>query len=243
MGSIVRVNLIFNLNSMFDRQQTELQQTIKALVSEAIDRENPSGWFEPLYAKAGGDSTQVPWAKNRAHPYLEDWLVTYPPQAKGNSALVTGCGLGDDAELLAHFGYRVTAFDIAPTAIAWCKQRFPNSSVNYLVADLMALDPGWQKQFDLVYECRNIQALPLNVRTGVVRSIASLVVDRGTLLIITRHRDNDTIPEGPPWALSDTELSQFAALGLSEVRRDRFWEGDEIKIEHLRLELKSCKLT
>jgi hypothetical protein len=105
----------------------------------------------------------------------------------------------------------------------------------------MALDPGWQKQFDLVYECRNIQALPLNVRTGVIRSIASLVVDRGTLLIITRHRDNDTIPEGPPWALSDTELSQFEPLGLTEIRRDLFWAGDEIKIEHLRLELKSCR--
>ena len=224
---------------MFEQQPKNLQQKVKSLAVESIKQQNPSGWFETLYAEADGDSAQVPWVKNTAHPYLQKWLAIYPPQTQGKKALVIGCGLGDDAELLDSLGYRVTAFDIAPTAIAWCQQRFPQSSVNYLVADLFALNPNWQKQFDLVYECRNIQALPLDVRPSVIRAIAPLVSEKGTLLVITRRRDNDTIPEGPPWALSDAELSQFTELGLTEIRRDRFIEGIEVAIEQLRIEYKN----
>jgi len=78
-------------------------------------------------------------------------------------------------------------------------------------------------------ECRNIQALPLDVRSSAISAIAPLVKESGTLLVITRHRDHLTIPEGPPWALSDVELSQFAGLGLQEIRlRVEYhcpWEG------------------
>ena len=221
---------------MFEQQPKKLQEKVKSLADQFIKQQNPSGWFETLYVEAEGDSNQVPWAKNTIHPYLQDWLETYPPQAQGKSALVIGCGLGDDAETLANLGYQVTAFDIAPTAIAWCHQRFPKTSVNYLVADLFTLDPSWRNYFDLVYECRNIQALPLAVRSQVIGAIAPLVAEEGRLLIITRWRDDDNIPEGPPWALSDRELSQFQQLGLREIRRHTFLEGEEVIIKQVRLE-------
>ena len=221
---------------MFEEQPQPLRQKIKSFATDAIAEQNPSGWFEPLYAEAQGDTAQVPWVKNQAHPYLQQWLQAYLPQAAGKTALVIGCGLGDDAELLASLGYQVTAFDISPTAIAWCQERFPDSQVNYLVADLFNLDPNWQDQFDFVFECRNIQALPLAVRSQVIGAIAPLVAKKGTLLIITRHREHNTIPEGPPWALSDAELSQFIELGMTQVRCDRFVEGDEIKVEQYRIE-------
>ena len=124
-----------------------------------------------MYAEAEGDSSQVPWVKNSPHPYLQDWLENSIPQGKGCSALVIGCGLGDDAEALAELGYQVTAFDISPTAIAWCKERFPNSKVTYLVADLFNLPSAWKDNFDLVYECRNVQALPINIRGKVISAI------------------------------------------------------------------------
>lgn len=221
---------------MFEEQPQSLQQKIKSFANDAIAEQDPSGWFEPLYAEAQGDTAQVPWVKNQAHPYLQQWLQAYPPQAAGKMALVIGCGLGDDAELLASLGYQVTAFDISPTAIAWCQERFPDSQVNYLVADLFNLDPNWQDQFDFVFECRNIQALPLAVRSQVIGAIAPLVAPKGTLLVVTRHREDNTIPEGPPWALSDAELSQFLELGLTEVRCDRVMEGEQLKIEQYRIQ-------
>ncbi|MEY4520365.1 MAG: hypothetical protein RLZZ499_2965 [Cyanobacteriota bacterium] len=209
------------------------------MANNSVDPQNPTGWFEPLYAEAKGDTALVPWAKNQAHPYLQQWLNTNPPQAQDKTALVIGCGLGDDAELLNSIGYQVTAFDISPTAIAWCQQRFPQSTVNYLVADLFNLDPQWQGKFDFVFECRTIQALPLNVRSQVIQIIAALIAPQGTLLVVTRHREANTIPDGPPWALSTAELSQFTELGLTQVSCDRFIEGEQTKIEQYRLEYRN----
>lgn len=74
------------------------------------------------------------------------------------------------------------------------------------------------------------------MRAQVISQIAALVAPNGTLLVITRHRDANTIPDGPPWALSDAELSQFLELGLTEVQCDRFIEGEQTKIEQYRLE-------
>lgn len=224
---------------MFEQQPDILREKVKSLATESMKQADPSGWFETLYAEAKGDATQVPWAKNIPHPYLQDWLDS-APQGQGN-ALVIGCGLGDDAEALAKQGYTVTAFDISPSAIAWCQQRFPNSGVNYQVADLFNLDTSWQHHFDLVYECRNLQALPIDVRSPIIDTVASLVASEGSLLAITRLRDDNTIPEGPPWALSEQELTRFEESGLQEIRRDAFVEGTE-SIKHLRLQYRKVSL-
>ena len=69
-----------------------------------------------------------------------------------------------------------------------------------------------------------------------LRLIANLVSKQGTMLVITRLRDDNTEPNGPPWALSAQELSQFQQFGLTEVRRDVFLEGDEVIVKQLRIE-------
>ncbi len=221
---------------MFEEQPQQLQQKVKELAAEAVESSQPSAWFEPLYADAQGDATQVPWAKLAPHPYLQDWLTLRKPEGQGHSALVIGCGLGDDAQALSELGFQVTAFDISPTAIAWCKQRFPNSTVNYAIADLLLLPPQWQNTFDLVIESRNIQALPLNVRSQVIESVASMVAPRGTLLVITRFREQEAPPSGPPWPLSASELAQFSRLGLQESQKVTFWEPEHKEIQQLRIE-------
>ncbi|NES42852.1 class I SAM-dependent methyltransferase [Moorena sp. SIO2C4] len=221
---------------MFEEQPQALQQKVKLLALESIRQDNPSQWFEVLYSEANGDSGQIPWARLTTHPYLQDWLERNTPQGSGRSALVVGCGLGDDAEALAQQGFQVTAFDISPTAIAWCQKRFPDSQVKYQVADLFALDPAWHQKFDFVFECRNIQALPLNVRSTVMNAIAFLLAPGGTLLVITRFRDTDTEPDGPPWPLSDTELAYFKELGLQEIGRDTVPESEDDPIQRLRIE-------
>ena len=221
---------------MFEQQPEAVRQKVKMLATQSLSQSNPSGWFEALYAEANEDVSQVPWAKLTIHPYLQDWLDSYVPQGEGSSALVIGCGLGDDAEALQARGFKVTAFDISPTAIAWCRKRFPHSSVTYVVADLLALNPTWYRAFDVVVESRNIQALPLSVRSDVIQAIASLVAPGGTLLVITRSRVPDTEPNGPPWPLSERELAQFQALGLLEIHRNTFYEGDDNAVQQLRIE-------
>jgi len=221
---------------MNEKTPETLQQRVKQLASQAIQQSNPSAWFDVLYAESNGDVTQIPWAKLTPHPYLEDWLTTHAPQGKGRSALVIGCGLGDDAQALAQSGFQVTAFDISPIAVTWCQQRFPHSPVTYVVADLLAVPTQWHQAFDLVVESRNIQALPLSIRSTVIQSVASMVAVKGTLLIITRFREIEAEPDGPPWALSNSELAQFEELGLNEVSRVLFFEPDKTNIKQLRIE-------
>ncbi|MGD1804912.1 class I SAM-dependent methyltransferase [Dapis sp. BLCC M126] len=206
---------------MFEQQPEAIQQKVKKLATES-QKANPTAWFDILYSEAEGDAGQIPWARLTTHPYLQEWLDISQPQGEGRTALVIGCGLGDDAEALAKLGFQVTAFDISTKAIAWCQERFPDSSVNYLVADLLALDSEWHRKFDLVIESRTIQALPVEMRSQVINCIAPLVANRGTLLVITRIRDNDSVPDGPPWPLSEKELAEFIELGLQEVRRNLF---------------------
>jgi len=221
---------------MFEQQPQNLQLHVQQLATEAIDKSEPSAWFEVLYAEAKGDTAKIPWAKLTSHPYLHDWLANHQPFASQQKALVIGCGLGDDAEALAHLGFEVTAFDISQSAIAWCQERFPNSAVNYLVADLLEIPLQWHQAFDFVFECRNIQALPLNVRSWVISSVASLVAPDGTLLLITRVRDTEDEPSGPPWALSDLELKQFENLGLQQVEKLVFLESEQIDVKQVRIE-------
>ena len=79
------------------------------------------GWFEAVYATAGDDPAQIPWADLSVHPLLAAWLATIPSSAAGARALDIGCGLGDNAAALAAKGWKVTGFDLSPLAARYSK--------------------------------------------------------------------------------------------------------------------------
>jgi SAM-dependent methyltransferase len=190
---------------------------VKNLAQKYLDSNNPTGWFEELYANAGGNENTIPWARSSVNPNLADWIEKNQPQGAGKTALIVGCGLGDDTEAVADLGFQTVAFDISPTAISWCKQRFPNSQVNYLVDDLLQPDRLAGQKFDFVLESYTLQALPATVRPKAIASLPQFVAPGGKLLIICRGRELDE-PEGElPWHLTREELAQLEALGLEQV--------------------------
>jgi SAM-dependent methyltransferase len=183
--------------------------------------------FEKVYEAAGDDLTRVPWAGLRAHPLLCAWLDDHPAP-EGQRALVIACGLGDDAEELRRRGYNVTAFDASPTAIGWCRKRFPDSTVDYHVADLFSLPPAWHQAFDLVVEIHTIQALPPPRHDAVIAAVAQTVAPGGKVVVITFGRpETEEARNGPPWPLRRSELAAFAAEGLREVDGFEDWITDE----------------
>ncbi|WP_428011574.1 class I SAM-dependent methyltransferase [Baaleninema sp.] len=227
---------------MSDRTLKRRQSEIRQIAIGNPKDGHPAGWFEQVYATACGDAAAIPWAMRQPNPYLVEWLNDTDTDGNGKSALVIGCGLGDDAEALAKRGFRVTAFDISETAIAWCRQRFPDSSVNYQVGDLFACDESWKRAFDFVFESRTVQSLPLKLRRTTINTLSEFVADSGTLLVVANRRDTEAEPDGPPWPLSDSEFQLFETCGLSEIRRDLFKGNTRptVRVEYRRVGAASC---
>lgn len=181
--------------------------------------------FEAMYAGAEAGGARPPWDYGAARPQLAEWAAARGLAGGGREALVVGCGYGADAELLARLGFRTTAFDFAPTAIAAARRTNPASEVTYVVADVLDLPRGWQGRFDLVVESLTVQSMPPDQHTVAAHNIAALVAPGGTLLVLATTRDEDAEVKGPPWPLSRAELEAFADGDLTPVRVERIENG------------------
>lgn len=179
------------------------------LAREHIERGDAQGWFDQVYRSAGDDHTQIPWADLRANALMQSQLNGPLAELPLERCAVVGCGLGDDAEALARRGFRVTAFDLSPVAIDWCKSRWPDSVVDYMVADLLDLPAELIGNFELVVEINTLQAVPDELRSRMLAPLCSLIAAGGRLLLICRSRDEGQQVDGPPWALSRSELESL----------------------------------
>lgn len=210
------------------------RQFARKLAKEFIERGDPLGWFEALYAE--GDASKIPWADLEVNPNFEEWLVKTSPEGQGKKALKVGCGLGDDAERLAQLGFSVTAFDISPTAIDWCRRRFPGSKVRYLVHDLFNPPPEWKGAFDLVLESYTLQVLPPDLRGPAIQSISDFVGPGGTLLVIARGRKPEEPKGEMPWPLVREDLNEFPAQGLQELAFEEYFDQEDPPVRRFRAE-------
>jgi hypothetical protein len=195
-------------------------------MSSHLPPDAATSWFDDLYRTAQRDSRAIPWAGLDPCPWLGEFLGTQNPPGR---AVVVGCGLGDDAEAVAAAGFETTAFDVSPEAIEWCRDRFPDSTVTYRVANLLDLPGDLVHSADLVVEVRTVQSLPLSVRSEAIEGVVSLLDDDGVLFVAALGRHDDTIPTGPPWAVSDRELKSFEAAGLERVS-GRVERGQMIRV-------------
>lgn len=201
------------------------------LAARAVAADDPTGWFEQIYDAGRAGAVAMPWDRP-ASPMLLSWLATNDVIGDGRTAVVVGCGLGENAEELARRGFRTTAFDVAPTAVTVARERHPDSTVDYRVADLFAVPADWCRAFDLVVEAITVQALPPARQAAAAAAVTGLVAPGGTLLVITFVRDGVTavpLEDGPPWPLRREDLRNFSVDGLETVAT-----------EEVRLGARSC---
>jgi SAM-dependent methyltransferase len=185
----------------------------RKLAAQYLARGDALGWFDALYGQAQRQAERIPWADLRPNPHLADWLAG-AALAPGR-ALVIGCGLGDDAELLAGQGWSVVAFDISAEAIRWARQRFEQTKVEYMAADLFAAPRAWKGAFDLVVEIFTLQALPGTVRARAAPIIAQWVKPDGRLFVFARGREESDPTGEMPWPLTAREIRAFEREGLA----------------------------
>ncbi len=205
----------------------ESRRSSRELAQEYMSRGDSQGWFEELYRLAQGEMEHVPWADRRPSPLMLQVLAAGLDRPAGECAVV-GCGLGDDAEELARRGYKVTGFDLSETAISWCHERWPDSPVRYLQADLLHLPPEMSEAFDLVVEINTLQAVPDALRMRMLAPLAGLLRPGGLLLVVCRMREEDERVEGPPWALCRSELDLLSADHcLENIRFELLIDGED----------------
>jgi SAM-dependent methyltransferase len=189
------------------------------LAREAYADGQPTAWFDRLYAAGENGEVSMPWDRDEPQPLLREWAESTHLTGAGRRAVVVGCGLGADAEYLASLGFATTGFDIAGTAVRLARERHPGTSVDYRVADLLALPDDLVGAFDLVVEIFTIQALPDPPRTDAIAGVRSLVAAGGTLLAIQfRHDGSAPADVGPPFALTEQTMQHLAGDDLEAVR-------------------------
>ena len=181
-----------------------------------IREDEPLGWFEDLYAASDTEGQGVPWASMNTHPLFAQWLDTHDLDGTEKSALVVGCGMGDDAVELKTRGFVVTAFDVSHSAINYCKRRFPDSGVDFLHADLFDPPAKWTESFDFVLEIYTVQAVPPIYEEKAIRNIAQFVAPSGQLLVIAEVGVGQrSFENGPPWLLTPQHVDSFVSHNLS----------------------------
>jgi SAM-dependent methyltransferase len=186
-------------------------------------------FFDGLYRAADGGGPPVRWDRDGApQRLLADWADEHAVAGHGRRAAVVGCGLGGDAEFLARRGFRTVGFDFSPRAIETARRRFPGSTVDYTVADLLDPPPDWAGRFDFVLESLTVQSLPRSIRPRVVAAVRSLVAPGGSVLVIAAQQGAWQPPETGPWPLSRADVESFAGDGFGTVRIDepRGVDGD-----------------
>lgn len=192
-----------------EEPEFDAKENARRIAARFAARGDAVGWFDALYKEAAGDTEHISWADLEPNEFFRRRAEKKNLRGKGRSALVIGCGLGDDAKYLDDLGFNVTAFDISPTAIEWARRIYKEPAIRFVVADLFDPPKEWYQAFEFVLEVYTIQALPMKMRTKVIDAISNFVKIDGTLLVVTRGREDDEEPVELPWPLSRKDLSRF----------------------------------
>lgn len=203
---------------------TSAEDDADRLATASLADNDPTGWFERLYANAAEGAAVVPWDRRRPTPLLVEWADAADLTGNGRRAVVVGGALGDNAEYIARRGFATVAFDVSPTAVRLARQRFPDSIVEYRVADLLDPPAEWRDAFDLVVEVATIQSLPYDIRGAAIVQVGQMVAPGGTLIVIAYGTAGDPDPDGPPWPLTRKDIDAFATGDLRPARIEEIYD-------------------
>lgn len=170
-----------------------------------------AGFWNEIYA--AGDP---PWEMGLPAPPLVEVLEGYRAPSAG-TALVPGCGYGNEAILLGENGWIVTAVDFAPAAAERVKRRAEGLSVSVLERDIFGLDEDFPGHFDLVLEHTCYCAIPPEMRGQYAQVMATVLKEGGILVGLFWEVEG----EGPPYSSDPKDIERHFSRHFDIARLEQ----------------------
>ena len=106
---------------------------------------------------------------------------------------------------------------------------FPQSRVDYCVADLLKLPEAWTAAFDFVVEIYTLQVLPVELRPAAMAQLARAVAPGGTLLVVARGRGAEEDRGTMPWPLERDETRSVPSTRLADASRSKIFSTTKLR--------------
>ena len=173
----------------------------------------------------------TPWDRGAPSPIvlrLVSEQVTPPARI-----LVPGCGRGHEVLALSRLGHRLTALDIAPTALRELAGRLDGTSeaVEIVEGNLLETPVGWNERFDLIAEHTCFCTFPPEEVGDYARAAATLLRPGGELVGAFLHFEGG----GPPYGTDPARLRAAFEADFEIVRiapaPERFEPADRPQLE------------
>lgn len=137
----------------------------------------------------------APWERGGVHPAVAHFRKTGVLTA-GQSIYVPGCGRSPEPAAFARFGLRVTASDVAPSAVKRQKEQMTAAGLDAAVFEADGL--AWRPPipFDLMWEQTFLCAIHPRDRARYEAMAFEVLKPGGRLIALFMQKDE---PGGPPY--------------------------------------------
>ncbi len=185
---------------------------------------------QPAYWSALYQSNDAGWNKGRCAPPIAR-LLREGVMPAGAHIAVIGCGPGHEAFEAARLGYRVTAIDFAPEAIAQVRAAAAEQHLELeaVEADIFDLAKRWPGRFDAVLEHTCFCAIDPARRVEYLEAVAGALRPQGLLcgLFYAHNR-----PAGPPFAIHEPEVRSLLSPSFQLERLTTAVDSFENRADH-----------
>lgn len=153
------------------------------------------------------------WMGEESSPIVTEIIQKYGI-SKENSVLEIGCGEGRDAVYLLEKGYNLSATDVSPEAVNYCKARYKAFSDRFDLLD--AVNGTINKKFDFIYSVAVIHMLvPDEDRKAFYCFIKEHLTENGIALICT---------------MGDGEMERSTDISIAFDLGERVCEGETVLV-------------
>ena len=146
----------------------------------------------------------TPW--DRVHPQELTEIIEGPDALPPGRALDVGSGKGGKAIYMASHGWRVTAVDNVPRALAQARKlaETAHATVDFRLGDVTRLsDLGLEPGFSLIFDFGCYHGLKSVQRDAYSRGVSSLAAPGARLLMMAFTKATPPVPAG----VSESELA------------------------------------